>query len=80
MTREQVLKRVQEIFIDIFDEEDIVISDTTVAADIEDWDSLEHINIITSVEKQFNIKFVMSEVTGFKNVGNMLDTILSKIA
>jgi len=80
MTRDQLLNQVQDIFRDIFDEEDIVISYETVADDIEDWDSLEHINIITSVEKHFKIKFAMNEVSGFKNVGNMIDTILNKIS
>ena len=80
MTRDELLNQVQDIFRDIFDEEDIVISYETVADDIEDWDSLEHINIITSVEKHFKIKFAMNEVSGFKNVGNMIDTILNKIS
>ena len=80
MTKENVLKEVQSILRDIFDEEDIIISYETVADDIEDWDSLEHINIITSIEKHFKIKFAMNEVTGFKNVGNMVDTIFNKVS
>lgn len=79
MTKEEILLQVQDIFRDIFDEDDIVITDSTVADDIEDWDSLEHINIITSVEKHFSIKFAMNEVVGFKNAGNMLDTIQGKL-
>ena len=71
MTKDTVLNEVQEILRDIFDDEDIVVTYETVADDIEDWDSLEHINVITSIEKHFNIKFAMNEVTGFKNVGNM---------
>lgn len=78
MTREQILLDVQSIFRDIFDDETIVIQNDTTADDIEDWDSLEHINIITSIEKHFCIKFAMNDVVGFKNVGNMLDAIVSK--
>lgn len=80
MTKDNVLAEVQEILRDIFDDEDIAITLETVADDIEDWDSLEHINVITSIEKHFNIKFAMYEVTGFKNVGNMVDTIFNKVS
>lgn len=80
MTREQVLSEVQEILRDLFDDESIVIGEQTTADDIEDWDSLEHINLITSIEKHFNIKFAMSEVTRFKNVGSMIDTITAKVS
>ena len=80
MTKDIVLEQVQEILRDIFDDEDIVVTYDTVADDIEDWDSLEHINVITSIEKHFNVKFAMNEVTGFKNVGNMVDTIFNKVS
>ena len=80
MTREQVLGEVQDIFRDLFDDDSIVISDDMTADDIEDWDSLEHINLITSIEKHFSIKFAMSEVTHFKDIGNMIDTIAAKVS
>lgn len=80
MTKEQVLAEIQDILRDIFDDEDIIVTYKTVADDIEDWDSLEHINVITSIEKHFNIKFVMNEVIAFKNVGNMVDSIFKKIS
>ena len=80
MTREKVTGEVQNIFRDLFDDESIKIDDNTTADDVEDWDSLEHINLITSIEKHFSIKFAMSEVTHFKNVGNMIDTITAKVS
>ncbi len=80
MTRDNVLEQVQDILRDIFDDDNIVIADKTTADDIEDWDSLEHINVITSIEKHFKIRFAMNEVTGFKNVGNMVDTIFNKVS
>lgn len=79
MTRDEVMSGVQAIFRDVFDDESIVIEDATTADDIEDWDSLEHINLITSIEQHFIIKFAMSEVVRFKNVGNMIDTIAAKV-
>lgn len=79
MTRDEVMSGVQAIFRDVFDDESIVIENGTTADDIEDWDSLEHINLITSIEQHFGIKFAMSEAVRFKNVGNMTDTIASKV-
>ncbi len=79
MSREDVLKKLNEVFCDIFDDDDIIISDATTADDIEDWDSLEQINILNTCEKEFSIKFNMKEVASLKNVGEMVDIILSKL-
>jgi acyl carrier protein len=78
MNRSDVQKRLNSIFCDIFDDESIKISDSTSAADIEDWDSLEHINLIAAVEEEFGMKFKMKEVSGMKNVGEMLDIICER--
>ncbi|MCR5416407.1 MAG: acyl carrier protein [Pseudobutyrivibrio sp.] len=79
MTREGVFKELTEIFWDVFDDEDIELTDETTADDIEDWDSLEQINLVVACEKKFNIKFDMKEIQSLKNVGEMVDTILSKV-
>lgn len=79
MSREEVYEALNEVFQDVFDDEDIQVNDATTAADIEDWDSLEHINLIVAVEKKFNIKFNMGEVNTFKNVGEMVDIILTRM-
>lgn len=78
MSREEVYESLNEVFQDVFDDEDIRVNDATTAADIEDWDSLEHINLIVAVEKKFNIKFNMGEVNTFKNVGEMVDIIMTR--
>lgn len=75
MTREEIFEGLNEVFQDVFDDEDIVVTEDTTSDDIEDWDSLEHINLIVATEKKFGIKFSMSEVTGMKNVGEMADII-----
>lgn len=75
MTREEIFDGLNEVFRDVFDDEDITVTEATTADDIEDWDSLEHINLIVATEKKFGIKFTMSEVTGMKNVGEMADII-----
>lgn len=79
MTREEVYSKLNEVFQDVFDDEDITVNDKTTADDIEDWDSLEHINLVVAVEKKFNIKFNMGEVNKFKNVGEMVDIIMTRI-
>ena len=79
MTREEVYGKLNEVFQDVFDDETIKVNDSTMADDIEDWDSLEHINLVVAVEKCFGIKFTMGEVTGMKNVGAMVDIIMGRI-
>lgn len=79
MTREEVYSKLTEVFRTVFDDDTITLNDATTSADIEDWDSLEHIDLIVSIEKAFSMKFTMSETTGMKNVGEMVDIILSRI-
>ena len=78
MTREAVFERVNNVFRDVFDDETITVVDETTANDIEDWDSLEHINLIVAFEAEFQMKFTMGEVTGMKNVGEAVDVILAR--
>ena len=79
MTREEAYEKLNSVFRDIFDDEDITVNDATTADDIEDWDSLEHISLVVAVEKCFGIKFTMGEVMGMKNWGEMMDIILGRI-
>ena len=79
MTREAIYERLNAVFQDVFDDEEITVNDATTSADIEDWDSLEHINLVAAVEKEFGIKFTMGQVVTMKNVGEMVDIILKSI-
>ncbi len=79
MTREEVMERINRIFRDNFDDETLVIVDETNAEDIEDWDSLEHINLVMAMEKDFGLKFNLKEVGELQNVGEMADLILRKL-
>ena len=80
MKREEVYERLNVVFQDVFDDGSITVNDATTADDIEDWDSLEHINLVVAVERCFGIKFTMKEVTSMKNVGEMVDIILARSA
>lgn len=79
MTREEVYKELNSVFQDVFDDESIELKDETTSADIEDWDSLENINLIVSIQARFRIKFDMEEIAAMKNVGEMVDRIISHL-
>ena len=70
--------RLNEVFQNVFDDEDITVTRETTADDIEDWDSLEHIRLIAAVEREFGVKFTMKEVSSMKNVGEMMDIIAER--
>lgn len=78
MDKNQILAEVQEIFRDVLDNEEIEINFETVADDIEEWDSLSHIQLIVAIEKHFHIKFNSKELMGWKTVGDMIDCISTK--
>lgn len=78
MTREKIYEELNKVFQDVFDDESITVNDNTTAEDIEDWDSLEHINLVVAIESNFNVKFNMGEVTAMKNVGEMVDKLMEK--
>jgi len=78
MDRQEVFNRLNEIFQDIFDDEELVVTDETCADDVEDWDSLRHITLISAVEKAFGMKFAMKEVLEMENVGAMADILAER--
>ena len=78
MTREEVMKKLNEIFCNVFDDDTFVLKDETNAEDIEDWDSLEQINLIVAIENEFEMMFDMAEVANLANVGEMADLIMSR--
>lgn len=79
MTREEVFEKLTTVFQDVFDDDEIVLSDETTSSDVEDWDSLNHINLVVSIEKEFGMKFSMGETQKMKNVGEMVTIIQSRI-
>ena len=80
MTDEDVLLKLNEIFQDILDEDDISLKRETTAEDLKDWDSANHINIVVSVEMRFKVRFTNAEVERLKNVGDFVDLIQAKLA
>ena len=80
MSREEIYVRLNEVFRDVFDRDDITVSDETTAADVEWWDSLIHITLMDAVEEEFDIRFDMKTVVKMKNVGEMVDYIIKGTA
>ena len=74
-----IRSKLQEIFQDVFDDEEIELFDAMTAADVEDWDSLSHITLIHEIEAAFGIRFTTKEVLATKNVGEFIALIGSKI-
>lgn len=79
MEKERVLKEVENIFRDILDEESLNLRRETTANDIDGWDSLTHIQLIVAIEKHFKVKFSSKEILSWKNVGELLDSLIVKI-
>jgi len=78
MGRDEILTQVNTIFIDTLDNEDLVIVEETAANDIDEWDSLTHIQLVVAIEKQFKIRFTSKEIQSWDNVSEMIDCIQEK--
>jgi len=78
MERKEIFSKLNEIFIDVLDLDECNLTDETSANDIEEWDSLSHIQLIVAIEKSFGIKFTSLEIMKWRNVGELVDSILSR--
>ena len=80
MNRAEILEKINGIFREVFDDDGLVITEKTYSADIEDWDSLAQITLITAVEDMFGVQFLLEDVTKMQNVGDMMDIIEREMA
>ena len=80
MNREEIHIKLNEIFKDVFGDDELVITDDTTAADVDGWDSLQQILLIETVENEFHIRFTIDEVVSMTNVGDMISKITSKVS
>ena len=75
---DSIYERLNAVFRDFFDDDSIELDAETTADDIDDWDSLSHITLMSAVEDEFGLRFTMGEVSGMKNVGEMAEIIKNR--
>lgn len=76
MERNEILKKITEIARDVFDNDEVELTEQTTAADVEEWDSLSHLSLVSDIEDEFGITFTLAEISGSKNVGELVDAII----
>ena len=79
MERKEIFSKLNEIFIDVLDLDECELTEETSANDIEEWDSLSHIQLIVAIEKSFGIKFTSLEIMKWRNVGEMVNSMEEKL-
>jgi acyl carrier protein len=79
MEKSEILEQITEIFKDTLDNDDIVLTYDTTANDVEDWDSLNHIQLVVAVEKRFKIRFASQEIQKWDTVGDMVNSVHAKL-
>lgn len=79
MTREEITKLLNEIFREVFNDDRIVIHNEMTSKDIDNWNSLTHMVLITNIEDRFNIRFKLRELNKLRQVGDLINTIESKL-
>lgn len=79
MDKSEILKKVNKVFIDVLNDDNIVLNHTTSAANVEDWNSLTHIHLIVAVEEEFGIRFKSREIEDWNTVGELVDSISNKL-
>ncbi|MGP8270790.1 MAG: acyl carrier protein [Terracidiphilus sp.] len=77
---DNILEELQSIFRDVLDQPNLVLTRASNASNVDDWDSLAHINLVVSIEKHYKIKFALGELQELKDVGDMIDLIKVKLA
>ena len=79
MERESLLSSIREIITGILEDEGVVIEENTAPEDIDGWDSVTHIQLVSELEKQYGIKLTLKEVMSWESIGELIDVILSKL-
>jgi acyl carrier protein len=76
----QIHERLEELARNIFDDDSLVLTDSTSAADIPGWDSLGHVNFMFGIENEFSVQFTEDEFIGFEDIGELKRVLADKVA
>ena len=76
MSRGEILAKLTAVFRDVFDDDDLILTEATTRDDVEGWDSLANINLVVSIEDEFNISFSMDNIVDIKTVGDLADVVM----
>jgi acyl carrier protein len=79
MTNENILKEITSIIHETFENDRLIVTSSTSADDVDEWDSMTHIQLISSIEKKYKIRFALGELQALKNVGEMVELIQKKL-
>lgn len=79
MTRENILEKMHPIFLDVFELDEIQLTESLTAKDVDGWDSLTHIQLVVALEKQFGVRFSSTEIQNWENIGAIAAAVQSKL-
>ena len=79
MDRSKVFEKLAEICRDVFEDERLTVTEATTSADVDGWDSLTHLSLINELEEAYNVAFTLDEVTGSKNLGELLTALMKHL-
>lgn len=77
---DNILQELQEIFRDVLDQPNLVLTRSSSAKNVDDWDSLSHINLVMAIQQHYKIKFALGELQDLNDVGDLIDLIKAKLA
>lgn len=80
MNKDAILDKLLAVFRDVFEDDELEISATTTAEDVDGWDSLMHVSLMINVERAFGVKFSSTQVASLKNVGELIDLVTARLA
>lgn len=79
MLNDEILKEITTIMCEVFDNDDLTVTASTSADDIDEWDSMSHLQLIVAIEKKYNMRFALGELQALKNIGEMVELIQKKL-
>lgn len=79
MDKDNITNKLTEVFKSVFDNQNLVLTDEMTANDVDNWDSLTHMILVSEIEKDFEVKFKLKDLNKMKNVGNLIDVLISKL-